>query len=166
MTEFIKEYVFKKAPSEIEYFDIEPLKLTKELEFFHNKNKFRRYITNLQNLVKRYLDTTLLAVGIRDTYLKEEFTEKFLILLFTSIEISKSANNIIESHKNREINQGCYYIENTSDYMLLLAKDMEGIKSGIETIEEILKQTLEHYFEQKNFDDYIKICPFKLNSCK
>jgi len=49
--------------------------------------------------------------------------------------------------------------------MLLLSKDMEGLKLGVKTIETILKQVLEDYMNQKRFDDYIKICSFELSDC-
>ena len=160
------EYDFKNPPAEIKYTDEEPLKFTKEFGFFHNKIQFRKNITKLQNIVKEYLPTSIVAAGIRDSYLKAEFTEKFLILLLTTIENHKLANDIIEPHANRTINKGCFYIETNSKYMLLLAKDMDGLISGIDTVEEILIQTFEHYFKRKNFDEFIKIRPFVLNTCK
>ena len=43
MTEYIKEYEFKTPPDEIKYFDGEPLKLTSEFGFYHNKNTIRKY---------------------------------------------------------------------------------------------------------------------------
>ena len=49
--------------------------------------------------------------------------------------------------------------------MLLLAKDMDGLISGIDTMEEIFIQTFEDYFNRKKFEEYIKIPPFKMTSC-
>jgi len=49
--------------------------------------------------------------------------------------------------------------------MLLLAKDMEGLSFGVDTMEEIFSQTFEIYFEQKNFDEFLMIRPFKLLNC-
>jgi hypothetical protein len=50
--------------------------------------------------------------------------------------------------------------------MLLLAKDMEGLILGVDTLEDILNQTFKQYFEQKNTGEYIRIKPFKLFNCK
>ncbi len=49
--------------------------------------------------------------------------------------------------------------------MLLLSKDMDGLISGVATMESILKQILEDYMNQQKFDDYIKIRPFELINC-
>jgi hypothetical protein len=166
VSEYLKKYKFQRTPLEIKYSDKEPLKLTKEFVFYHNKSRFRKELTRLQNITKKYLNTTLLASGIRDSYINEDITEKFLILLFTTKGIQKKANEIVESHLSRTFNKNCYFIEVTSEYMLLLAKDLNGIITGIDTMEEILSQTLEHFFEQKKFDDYIKIRPFELYNCE
>jgi len=165
VSDYIKEYNFQKTPLELKYFDKEPLKLTKEFVFYHDKSFFRKNLTQLQNLTKKYLNTTLLASGIRDTYIHEEITEKFLVLLFTTQNIQKKTTEIVEPHISRTIDKKCCFIETTSDYMLLLARDLEGIISGIDKMQEILTQTLEHYFEQKNFDAFIEIRPFILYSC-
>ena len=60
---------------------------------------------------------------------------------------------------------GCFYIESTSNYMLLLAKDMEGLILGVDTMEDILTQTFKLYFEQNNLEDYVKIKPVILFHC-
>ncbi len=162
MSEYIKKYKFEQHPKEISYLEGEPLKLTKEFAFYHNKSNFRKELTRLQDLLKEYLNALLLATGIRDSYLEEEITEKYLIVLFTDMRTHKKANEIIKPLVSTSINPGCFYLETRSEYMLLLAKDMDGLVSGIDTMETILKQTLEDYFKQKIFDDYIKIRPFKL----
>jgi hypothetical protein len=41
---------------------------------------------------------------------------------------------------------------------------MNGMKAGLEMLHDLLKQTLDDYFNQKNFDDYIKIRPFEIYS--
>lgn len=166
MSEYIREYNFGDTPLEIKYYDKEPLKLTNEFGFFHNKISFRKDLNRLQDVMKKYLNIIIFPSAIRDSYLKEEYTEKLLILLFTEKETHRSASRIIEPHIDRTINQGCFYIESTSEYLLLLAKDKEGVSLGVILFESILAQTLEHYMEQKKFDDYIKIRPFELNSCK
>jgi hypothetical protein len=65
-----------------------------------------------------------------------------------------------------ELNPSCFYLETVSNYMFLLSRDIEGLTLGIATMEIILKQILEDYVNQKRFDDYIKICPFKLLTCE
>ncbi|MCK4383126.1 MAG: hypothetical protein KAW66_07535, partial [Candidatus Lokiarchaeota archaeon] len=60
---------------------------------------------------------------------------------------------------------GCFYLESTPNYMLLLAKNMEGLTSGIATLMDIFTQTFEIYFKENIRDDYIKIKPFKLFNC-
>jgi len=165
MSDFLKEFKFKKNPLKITYFDKGPLQLTNEFIFFHNKSKFRKELTQLQNLIKSYTKTPLQAAGIRDTYIKKAYTDEYLIILFTTNDIVKETNNIIKNLYNLEISSGCFYLETTSKYMLLLTKDMDGLILGIDTMEEVLKQTMEDYFFQKNFDEYIKIRPFKLINC-
>jgi len=49
--------------------------------------------------------------------------------------------------------------------LLLIAKEKNGLVSGLNVMEEILTQTLEDYFNQQQFDDFIKIRPFKLFNC-
>ncbi|MBY9012028.1 MAG: hypothetical protein KGD70_06615 [Candidatus Lokiarchaeota archaeon] len=165
MSKNIRDYEFRSHPQEITYLNDEPLKLDKDFSFFHNKNKFRKELTRLQLIFKDYTDYTLLASGIRDSYLKVEYSDKFLIVIFTTSQGIKDANQIIYPHKDLHINPGCFYLESTSNYMLLLAKDMEGLISGVDTIEDILRQSFEEYFKQKKIDDYIKIKPFKLINC-
>ena len=72
---------------------------------------------------------------------------------------------MIEPYKDTNIKPGCFYLESTPNYLLLLAKNMEGLTSGIATLEDIFTQTFEIYFKQNNRDDYIKIKPFKLFNC-
>ncbi len=165
MSKNIKKYVFKSKPKEITYIDGEPLKLSKDFSFFHNKIKFRKELTRLQNLFKDLAKIALQASGIRDSYLKEEYSENFLLVIFTTSQIIRQADLILEPHKNLELSPGCFYLESNSESMLLLAKDMEGLSFGVDTMEEIFSQTFEIYFEQKNFDEYLKIRPFKLLNC-
>ena len=165
MYEYIKNYEFKNNPKEVTYFDGEPLKLSKEFSFYHNKNWFRKEINRFQYLFKTHLQNPLLATGIRDTYLKEEYTENYLMVLFTDGETVKNANNIIETNLDKEISQGCFYLVSNTKYLLLLAKEKNGLISGLNVMEEILTQTLEDYFNQQQFDDFIKIRPFKLFNC-
>lgn len=165
MSDLLKEFKFEKAPRKIAYFDKEPLKLSNELIFFHNKSKFRKYLTQLQYLIKSYTNVPLQAAGIRDSYLKEEFSEKFLIVLLSTLETIKKTNEIIKPHFEMELNNDCFYLEVDTNYMLLLSRDMEGLTLGVNTMEIILKQIMEDYMNQKQFDDYIKICSFKLSDC-
>ena len=165
MSAFIKQFKFEKSPLKITYFDKEPLNLSNEFIFFHNKSKFRKELTRLQYLIKSYTKTPLIASGIRDAFLKEEYSEKYLIVLFTTSEISKKTNEIIEPHSHLELKSGCYLIESTSEHILLLAKDLNGIKSAIITMEDIFYQTFEEYFTQENVDNYIKIRAFRLLDC-
>ena len=165
MYDYIKKYEFKNNPKEITYFDGEPLKLSNEFTFYHNKNWFRKELNRFQYLFKTYLKNPLLASGIRDTYLKEEYAENYLILLFTDILTVKNTNHIIETNLDKEISQGCFYIISNPKYLLLLAKEKNGLVSGLNVMEEILTQTLEDYFNQQQFDDFIKIRPFKLFNC-
>jgi len=163
--EYLNEFEFKETPKEISYIEGKPLILSDEFSFFHNKNKFRKELNRLQYLFKGYTKNSLVAAGIRDTYLKEEYTEKFLIILFTTNEIVKNANEIIEKYINKKFKPECFYLETTSNYMLLIAKEMKGLISGIDIMEEIFTQTFEDYLKQEKFDDYIKIRQFFLNNC-
>jgi hypothetical protein len=158
----LKEFIFKKPPKSITYVDGDPLKLTEKFDFFHNKTKVRKNLTQLQHLFKSYIKNPLLASGIRDSYLTEEYSEKYLMVLFTTPEIVKKSNEILASYSDIEITQGNYFLITTQEYMLLLTKDIEGINSGVEIMEEILKQVLEDYFDKKKFEDFIKIRQFKL----
>ncbi|MFX0081933.1 MAG: hypothetical protein ACFE94_09290 [Candidatus Hodarchaeota archaeon] len=162
MSNQLKEFKFKKPPKSITYIEGEPLNLTERFDFFHNKTKLRKNLTQLQHLFKSYIKNPLLASGIRDSYLTEEYTEKYLIVLFTTPEIVKEANEILATYSDIEITQGNYFLITTQEYMLLLTKDIEGINSGIEIMEEILNQVLEDYFDKKKFEDFIKIRQFKL----
>ena len=165
MYDYIKKYEFKDNPKEITYFDGEPLKLSKEFTFYHNKNWFRKELNRFQYLFKTHLKNPLLASGIRDTYLKEEYAENYLILLFTDGLTVKNTNHIIEANLDKEVSQGCFYIVSNTKYLLLIAKKKKGLISGLNVMEEILTQTLEDYFNQQQFDDFIKIRPFKLFNC-
>ncbi len=165
MSTSLKEFKFEKVPLKITYLDEEPLILNNEFVFFHNKSKLRKDLTKLQYLIKSYTNNPLQAAGIRDSYLKEEFSETFLIVLLTLPETIQNTNNIIETYSNIEINSGCFYIATNQNFMLLLTKDMKGFTAGINTMETILKQVMEDYMSQKKFDDYIKICSFNLINC-
>lgn len=165
MSSHLKEFKFNKPPKNIIYLDDEPLKLTEEFTFFHNKSKLRKALTPVQYTFKSYLKNPLLATGIRDSYLNEEFTEEYLIVLFTTSNIVKEINKILEKHSEVQLNKGCFYLATSSSYMILLAKDMDGFKSGINIMEEILTQVLQDYFNKKIFEDYIKVQPFQLSNC-
>ncbi|NVM16565.1 MAG: hypothetical protein HWN80_02535 [Candidatus Lokiarchaeota archaeon] len=165
MSKNIRDYEFRSNPKEITYLDDEPLKLDKDFVFFHNKIKFRKELTRLQLLFKEFTNYSLLASGIRDSYLKEEYSEKFFIVIFTSNQIIKDANQMIDPHKDTNFKPGCFYLESTPNYLLLLAKDMEGLTSGIDTLDDIFTQTFELYIEQNDLEDYIKIKRFKLFNC-
>lgn len=162
---FLKEFEFDKSPKNITYFDNEPLKLNNEFIFFLNKSKFRKELTRIQNLIKYYIKTPLIVTGIRDTYLKKQYTEKYLLVLFTTSEVVKETNTIIEAHSDIELNLGCVFLETNSEYLLLLTRNMEGLILGVNIMELILKQILEDYLNQKKFDEYITIRPFKLIDC-
>ena len=162
MSEFVKEYEFKNPPNKISYLEGEPLKLNDSFIFYHNKNKFRKELNRLQIAFKTHTKTPLIASAIRNTYLIEEYSNRYLIIYFTTGESIKNLNDVIETHIDREIKQGDFFLENTSSYMLLLAKDMEGLTLGIDIMEEIFQQTFNNYFAQNKLDDYIKIRPFKM----
>lgn len=165
MSKNIRDYEFRSKPKEITYVDDEPLKLDKNFSFFHNKNKFRKELTQLQLIFNDYTKISLPASGIRDSYIKEEYSEKFFIVIFTTNQVIKGANQMIDPYKDTNIKSGCFYLESTPNYMILLAKNMEGLISGIATLVDIFTQTFEIYFKQNIRDDYIKIKPFKLFSC-
>ena len=164
MTDYIKNFEFEKPPKKITYSDEEPLKLTEDFVFFHNKSKIRKGLNRLQYLFKSYTKNPLLALGIRDSLLKKDFTDKFLIVLFTTSEVVESTNSIIEKNSEMVFKEGEYYITVTSKFLLLLTKDLKGINSGINVMEEILKQVLEDYFNKQKFEEFIKICTFELFS--
>ena len=165
MSTFLKEFEFEKAPLKMKYLDAEPLKLNSEFIFFHNKSKFRKELTRLQYLFKSYTKVALHAAGIRDSYLKQEYSDKFFVILFTIPEMVKKINDFIEAHSDMELNPSCFYLETTSDFILLLSRDMEGLSLGIGTMELILKQVLDDYINQNRYDDYIKIRPFEILNC-
>ncbi|MFX1314573.1 MAG: hypothetical protein ACFE9T_01825 [Promethearchaeota archaeon] len=166
MTDYIKKFEFEKHPKEITYIEGKPLKLNKEFVFFHNKSLFRKELTRLQYLFKSYTNIALLATGIRDSYLKEEYSEKYLIVLFTTNEIIKDCNKIIELHSKVEIEKDCFFLVTTSTYLLLIAKEMEGLVLGVNILEDILTQVMDDYFTKKNFEEYIQIRPFKILNCR
>jgi len=165
MTDYINKFEFKETLKEITYIEEAPLELNEDFVFFHNKSKVRKDLTSIQHLFKSYTTNPLLALGIRDSFLKKELTEQYLIVLFTTSEIIKDANKIISKYADIEINQGCFYLEANSDYMLLLAKDLDGIHVGTNIMEEIFTQVLEDYFNRKNFEEFIMIPQLKINSC-
>ena len=148
MSTFLKEFKFEKIPLKITYFDDEPLKLNSEFIFFHNKSKFRKELTRLQYVIKSYTKIALHAAGIRDSYIGQEYSDKFFIVLFTTPETIKHTNDFINKHTDLELNPGCFHLETTTDFMLLISKDMDGLISGVATMESILKQTLEDYLNQ------------------
>ena len=164
MSNHLEKFKFKSPPRSITYLEGEPLKLTEEFNFFHNKNKLRKNLNQLQYLFKSYIKNPLLASGIRDSYLTEKYTEEYLIVLFTTPEIVRESNEILASCSDIEFTQSNFFLITTSNYMMLLAKDMDGINSGIEIMEEILNQVLEDYFNKKKFEDYIKIRQLKLSN--
>ncbi|MHA2088551.1 MAG: hypothetical protein ACW972_09755 [Promethearchaeota archaeon] len=88
-----------------------------------------------------------------------------MIVLFTTPKVIEHTNNIISRYTDVEINQGCFYFETNSEFMLLLTKDLDGLHSGTKIMEEILTQVLEDYFTKKNFDEFIKVTQFKIISC-
>ena len=165
MTDYIKKFEFEETLKEITYIEEAPLELNEDFVFFHNKSKVRKDLTPIQHLFKSYTTNPLLALGIRDSFLKKELTEQYLIVLFTTSEIIKDTNKIIFGYTDVEINEGCFYLETNSDYMLLLTKDIDGLHAGTNIMEEIFTQVLEDYFSRKKFDDFIKITPFKIKSC-
>ncbi|MFW9866586.1 MAG: hypothetical protein ACFFEN_10865 [Candidatus Thorarchaeota archaeon] len=162
MSNYLKEFKFNSPPKKISYLDEEPLKLNENFVFFHNKSKIRGNITRLQEIFKNYIKNPLLALAIRDSYLKEEYTEKFLIILFTTQDIISSTNNIIESYSAVDFEKIHFYLRVTSQYLLLLAKDLKGINEGVDLMEDLFKQVLEDYFDRKDFDSFIKIRPIEL----
>ena len=135
------------------------------MSFFHNKNRFRKELTRLQLLLKNYINQTLPASGIRDTYLKEDYTEHYLLVILTDNETIKNADKIVKVSENIIINPGCFYIESKDNYLLLLTKDITGLNYGIDYLEDIFTQILENYLKQKDFEDYIQIRQFTLSNC-
>ncbi len=165
MSPFISEFSFKKTPKKITYLDGPALNLTNELSFYHNKNRFRKELTRLQLILKNFINQSLPASGIRDSYLKQEYSDNYLIVILTNKDIIKNATEIVKGINPIIMNPGCFYIESKSEYLLLLAKDMDGLNSGIEHIESILTQILEDYLNNKNFEEFIQIRQFSLSNC-
>jgi len=167
MSDELNKFVFKVEPKEINYTEGKPLNITNQFSFYHNKNRFRKDLTRLQTLFKSRTNDPLLASGIRDSYLKEVYTENYLVFIFTTKEKIKDSNKIIESNigSNNLIKSGCAYIFSTEDYLLLISKEMKGLVLGIDYIEEIFTQVLDDYFKRKQFDEYIQLKPFNLIAC-
>jgi hypothetical protein len=165
MPEYLERFDFKKKPDNLNYVDGEPLKLNSEFNFFHNKNKFRKELNRLQYIFKKFTGNSLVASGIRDTYLKEEYTENNLLVLFTDNQIVKNTNNILQSKLKRAISTGCYFITASSEYILLIAKDIDGLILGVDLLEELFTQVFEHYMEQKKFNEFVSIRQFNASGC-
>lgn len=166
MVEPLKKYDFKKSPREIEYFDDVPFKLDQDLIFYHNKNTFRKDLVNLQNIFKSYTKNPLIASGIRNSYLDEEYFEHYLLVFLARGELIEECNDIIKKHADKKIDHKCFYLITASEYMLLLCKDMDGLLSGIKMMEDIFTQTFEDYFQQAQFEDFIQVRQFKMYGCK
>jgi hypothetical protein len=166
MSEYLKKFEFSQDPNSIKYLEEEPLALNNELNFFHNKNKFRKELNRLQYLFQRYTGTPLLASGIRDSYLSGELSNEFMIVLFTDNNTITGATKIISDNRNVELKPGCFLLESTSSYMLLLTKDNEGLVAGIDMMESIFKQVFEDYLKKQNKEDFVKIRPFIALDCK
>jgi len=165
MSSYLSEFSFSKRLKELDYVDGEPLKLNNEFNFFHNKNKFRKELNRLQFIFKKFTGNSLVASGIRDTYIKEEYTESNLLVIFTDNQVVKKTNNILDANLKPEMKSGCFYITTSSEYLLLAAKDMDGLLLGIDFMEELFTQVFEHYMEQKKFDDFVKIRQFNASGC-
>ena len=164
MTNHLKEFELNKDSVKISYNDGEPLELNNDFNFFHNKNKFRKELNKLQYLFRNYTGDSLVASGIRDTYLKKEISENFLIIFFATNDTVKNANDFIEPKKNLAIEEGCYYLESTTNHLLLLSKDMVGLTAGINILESIFTQVFEHYLQVNNPEDHAEIRPFEIYS--
>jgi hypothetical protein len=165
MSEYIKEYEFENAPKEIAYSDGEPLKLTNKFRFYHNKSSFRKDLNSHQYLFKSYLKQVLMAVGIRDSYLKPHYFDNFYIVIFTEPDKIDNATAILEDINPDELDEDCYRMKATSEYLLLIAKKKDALRDGLKKLEQLLKQTLEDYLNQKEFDEYIKIRNFIMFNC-
>ncbi|MFW9930950.1 MAG: hypothetical protein ACFFD1_16295 [Candidatus Thorarchaeota archaeon] len=165
MPQYLERFEFDKKPDDLNYVDGEPLKLNNEFNFFHNKNKFRKELNRLQYIFKKFTGDSLVASGIRDTYLKEEYTENNLLVLFTDNQIVKNTNTILQSNLKRAISTGCYLITVSSEYILLIAKDIDGLILGVDLLEELFTQVFEHYMKQKKFDEYVTIRQFNASGC-
>jgi hypothetical protein len=166
MSEYLKKFEFIQEPKSIKYLEGEPLTLNNELNFFHNKNKFRKELNRLQYLFQEYTGTPLLASGIRDSYLTEELSDPFLIVLFTDNNTIIGATKIVSNNQNVDLNPGCFFLECTSSYILLLTKDNKGLVAGIDMLESIFKQVFEDYLKKQKFENFVKIQPFSVLDCK
>ncbi|MBY9017819.1 MAG: hypothetical protein KGD66_03205 [Candidatus Lokiarchaeota archaeon] len=164
MTNYLKEFELNIDSAKISYNEGEPLKLNNDYAFFHNKNKFRKELNKLQYLFKNYTGDSLVASGIRDTYLKEEISEDFLIVFFTTNDTVKNADEIIEPKINLAFETGDYYLKSSTNYILLMSKDMAGLIAGINTLESVFTQVFEHYLKINDPEDYVKIRPFEIYS--
>lgn len=165
MSSYLSKFSFTKKLEELDYIDGEPLKLNNEFNFFHNKNKFRKELNRLQYVFKKFTGKSLVASGIRDTYIKEEYTEKNLLVIFTNNVIIKKTNSILDANLKNDVKPGCFLMKGSSEFLLLIAKDMEGLLLGIDFMEELLTQVFEHYVEQKKTDEFVKIRQFNALGC-
>jgi hypothetical protein len=138
MSNYLKIFEFKKQPQEISYLEVDPLNITEDFVFYHSKSRIRGALSRLQYLFKSYTKNPLLALGIRDSFLKDDFTEKFLIVLFTIPKVVEQTNEIIQENSDIQLNEGCYYMRVSSTYLLLLARDMKGLGTGIDIMENLL----------------------------
>ena len=162
MSNHLEEFELDKDSATISYKEGEPLKLSNDFNFFHNKNKFRKELNILQYLFRKYTGDSLVASGIRDSYLKEEISEDFLIIFFATNDTVKNANQYIEPKKNLTFEKGNYYLESTTNYILLMSKDMAGLTTGISILESIFTQVFEQYLKVNNIEDYMKVRPFEI----
>ncbi len=164
MSEHFK-FKFEKSPKKLTYLEKEPFKLNKDLQFYHNKVKIKALLTPLQELFKLHVGAPLMITAIRDSYLNAEFSENYLTVLFTTFENAQKANDIIKPLNDMKIETNCYYLEIDTQYLILLAKDMKGITAGCKVLEELIKQSFNDYFENKNFDSFITMPTTKLYDC-
>jgi hypothetical protein len=165
LSEYIERFEFEDKPKQIIYRDEEPLKLTNEFRFYHNKHRFRKELNKLQFLFQESLKYPLHVAGIRDSYIKADYTENYLFMILTTPEIIKNTTQIIEEFIEKDIGKGCCYVKTNSDYLVILANNLVGIKKGIDRTGEILRQVLNDYLKRKEFDEFIKIKPFTLFDC-
>ncbi len=165
MSENFKSFKFEKPPKKLTYTEKESFKLTKDLQFYHNKSKIKNLLSPLQDLFKIHVGAPLMVTAIRDSYLNAGFSEKYFTVLFTTFEFVQKANRIVEPLKEINIETYCYYIEIDTNYLILLAKDMKGITAGCKVLEELIKQSFNDYFENKNFDSFITMPTTKLYDC-
>ena len=164
MTNHLKEFELNNDSTKVSYKEGEPLELNNDFNFFHNKNKFRKELNELQYLFKDYTGDSLVASGIRDSYLEEEISENFLIIFFATNDTVRNATKFIEPKINLTFEVGYYYLESTPNYILLLSKDMAGLITGINTLKIIFTQAFEHYLKVNNPEEYVKIRPFEIYS--